>query len=41
MVVIYRVPMMWGAAVHNLQLYLCKYVFLERRKGTLPLMRLR
>jgi hypothetical protein len=33
--------MMWGAAVYNLQLFLCKYVFLERRKGTLPLMRLR
>jgi hypothetical protein len=33
--------MMWGAAMYNLQLFLCKYVFLERTRGTLPLIRLR
>jgi hypothetical protein len=37
----FMVPMMWGAAMYNLQLFLCKFVFLERRKGTLPLIRLR
>lgn len=36
-----RVPMMWGAAVYNVQLYLCKFVFLERHSGTLPLIRFR
>ena len=37
--VVCRVPMMWSAAMHNIQLFLCKYVFLERRRGTLPLIR--
>jgi hypothetical protein len=37
----FMVPMMWGAAMYNLQLFLCKYVFLERTRGTLPLIRLR
>ena len=33
--------MLWAAAIHNLQLFLCKYVFLERQKGALPHIRLR
>ena len=33
--------MMWGAAIYNLQLFLCKYVFLERQRGTLPIIRLK
>ena len=36
-----RVPLMWSAAMHNLQLFLCKFVFLERRRGTLPHVRLK
>ena len=37
-----RVPMMWAAAIHFFQVFLCRYVFLKRKeKGDLIHVRFR